>query len=185
MKFKIKKRLEIQNFNKLVFVKYFFIPLILIVTINLTSCNKSIEFTTIEELVTQTVHYINQGEKDGLLKTLVTKKEYIKKIYPYSVAKSSKEPLSSEDFWRIFIQTRRINAMLDKFRIYKNRIVKIDHIGNSNNIINYDHFRIHRRIPVTLSIKMDDGKVKHIVDKNIFGAVIERDNKYKLLNIFR
>ncbi|MDY6932911.1 MAG: hypothetical protein SVZ03_01650 [Spirochaetota bacterium] len=158
---------------------------ILFLVIFMNSCSTKCEFDSLEKLVSAVVEHINKGEKNELLSILITSDEYVESIHPYTKEGKEKNALPARDFWDIFIGFRRKHIALDVIKKYQSRIIELKSIGKSDTITDTGEFKILKKIPVTLTIANYDGTTRDVVDDKIFGAVVERNNKYELLNIFR
>ncbi|MDY6934936.1 MAG: hypothetical protein SVZ03_12050 [Spirochaetota bacterium] len=151
----------------------------------LSTCSAKREFSSQEELITAVIEYINKGRKDKLFNTFIPAEEYIESIHPFTDVGKEKNALPAEEFWDTFIGMRRDYAALTKIRNYKDRIIHIKSIGEPDKIIDTGEFEMLRRIPLTLTISNDDGTISDIIDDEILGVVIKRNNKFRLLNVFR
>ena len=148
------------------------------------SCSMKKEFQTKEELVRTIIEYINEGDKESIYRSLLTKGDYIKNIHDYTDAADPASGLPAEDFWRIFIAVQRDGAVSKKVNFYRGRIVKIKSIGKEEQLFDYKVFKMHRKTPVVLILRDDSGREYEAVDDEIFGSIIERNGRFILFNVF-
>lgn len=150
-----------------------------------TSCSVQREFETIESLANTVVNYINQGDEKAILKTCISKGEYTKEIHDYTDAADPVSGMTAEDFWRIFIVDRRKAAVQSKIRSYRGRICDIVFMGEAEKVFDYKTFKMHRKIPIRLSLRDKNGSEYEETDNQILGSVIEVNGRFRLLNVFR
>lgn len=148
------------------------------------SCSIKKEFQTKEELIRTIIECINEGDKDSIYRSLLTREDYIKNIHDYTDAADPDSGLPAEDFWRIFIAVQRDGSVARKVNFYRGRIVKIKSIGKEEQLFDYKDFKMHRKTPVVLILRDGNGREYEVVDDEIFGSIIERDGRFILFNVF-
>jgi len=159
--------------------------LILALLIVLLSCShKANEFRSLQELADRVVSIIQSGSKDDFNKIVVSRSEFIKSIHPYTPEGIKDKSITGQDIFDNFIYYKRLKAINQKFLKYKSADIIVKNIGIPQKVTHTPKFNMLRNIPVVLEITDNNGKKTEITDDQILGIVIERNNKYILLNIF-
>ncbi len=142
------------------------------------SCSeKTIEFAngekSLEKLVNSITTAIKKNDEPLFRQKMITKKEFIKLVYPHLPEKKS--GISGIDYWGLMIpdMIKGPRRALRKFANYE--FVKI---GQPKKVLHYGEIKIYRDIPITF--KKDDNEIS---TSEIFKAIVEYKGSFKLFNI--
>lgn len=142
------------------------------------------EFPSLLVLAETTVEHLNKGDAKALHTLVVQKHEYVEKYHPYLPETKQGITLPGEDFYYTFIHLARKSAIVKHTKKYKDKIVSLMAVGKPQKVIDAEKFKLLRRVPLTLEVRMGDGKKEIIEDNRILGVVVEENGKYRLLNMF-
>ena len=141
-------------------------------------------FSTLLNLEQYVLSKFQSGEIDELAKTLADYDLY-KELYPYTIRGRSKNALSAREFFDTSIKSKRMNALMFQFNIYREKNYRLVSIGNPQKIEKLGPFKLYKFIPLVLQTKdKNNQSIKDVNDK-IFGEILEKEGKYYWLNIFQ
>lgn len=144
---------------------------------------KSVRYESPEELARFVIERMHKGDSKAVIRSLVTKNEFIRDIYPYTEEAGSPGALPGDDFWRIHMEWRRINAIIQKTKDYRGKIVSFDGVGEPGRSITAGPYRFLQGIPLHLTVLDDYGAARKITDDRFLGVVVQSGNAYMLLNV--
>lgn len=156
-----------------------------------SSCAKSPgaeSFDSVQSLAKRIVENMNKADYKRIQSLFVTKDFFLKEIYPLTEEANTKGALSPEDFWRIHAYGLKRNYSAKVFsERYKNYHISIDKILPPEKIIKLDEWKLLKKSHVLLKLedKKNKSKVEFELEKGLLGILIEKDNKYYLLNMFK
>lgn len=144
---------------------------------------KSARWGSPDELARFVIERMHEGDSKAVVRSLVTKSDFINDIYQYTEESRSPGALSGDDFWRIHMEWRRINAIIQKTKDYRGKIVSFDGVGEPARTITSGPYRFLQGIPVNLTVRDDYGAARKITDDRLLGVVVKRGDVYMLLNV--
>jgi hypothetical protein len=157
----------------------------LVMMISLSCAAPQKEFESKDALASTVVDLINRADGKKLVSLLIERDEYLEAIHPFTRASHPEYGMNGEDYWRIFIAQRRLAAIDSKIEKYRGAIQRIAALGDVRDVLDCGDFRLHRKTALTLVIEDGHGGRREIVDDEILGVVIERQGRFRLLNMFR